>query len=192
MAQFYYVSIDEGMSGGPYNIYYSSSTGSDYAIQYDNNELAQNLSFKQLSVVVGGNEGVAVYVPDDATSIIVENVIGGLNIDYNINLASPIPPVTPTPTPTINLTPTPTPTPTSTEASLYDSYLANEYDCNTCTISQNNVVVQLAAGSTPNYSNFYAAAFPVGFVYQLISTTSGSGIPLNGSSQSTCNGACSL
>jgi hypothetical protein len=86
MAQFYYVFIEEGMSAGPYNIYYSSSTGSDFALQYDNNEFAQNIPFKTLSVGSGNTAGLAVYVPDNSTSIIVENTVDGLNIDYVINL----------------------------------------------------------------------------------------------------------
>ena len=86
MAQFYYVYIDEGGSAGPYNIYYSSSTGSDFAIQYDNNEFAQNISYKTLTLGSGSTAGLAVYVPDNSTSLIVENTVNGLNIDYVINL----------------------------------------------------------------------------------------------------------
>jgi hypothetical protein len=106
------------------------------------------------------------------------------------NTPTPTPTSDPTPTQTSTQTPTPNPTPTPTP--IYSVFFADEYDCNTCTVSQNNVVVQLPIASTPNYSNFYAASTPSGFVYKLTSTTTGTGILLNSASQSSCVNACSL
>ena len=209
MARFFYVRITQGNSPGPFDIYWDAVNPANFAIIYDNDEFAQNVSYKDLTLVNNnGKTGLKVYVPDQATSIIVEGTNCGVDIDVTLSLVTPTPTptptisLTPTNTPTISLTPTntpslslsntPTPTVTPTSTPLYAVYLADEYDCNTCTVVANNVSVELPIGATPNYSNWYAAATPSGFVYKLTSTSSGTGLLLNAASQASCAGACSL
>lgn len=96
----------------------------------------------------------------------------------------------PTPTPTLTSTPTPTP---SGEAPLQDFYLADEYNCSTCTVSSANVVVAFAIGTSVTIGNFYNDQALTGFVYQIISSSTGPALTtciLPG--QASCAAACAL
>jgi hypothetical protein len=108
------------------------------------------------------------------------------------------PSATPTNTPTVTNTATPTntstttPTPTSTNPNL-DYYLADEYDCSTCTVSASNVVVGFPTGTSVTVGQFYNDVAVTGFVYQIISSTTGPAYTtctLPG--QGSCAAACSL
>jgi len=102
-----------------------------------------------------------------------------------------------TPTPTVSLsntptkTPTNTPTPTETNPNLA-LYLAYVYDCDSCT--QGSVVnVGFPIGTPVTIGQFYNEVAITGFVYQIISSTTGPAFTtctLPG--QGTCNAACSL
>ncbi len=110
MARYFYIELESGTSAGPYDIYYDSVTSSNFATRYDNNQIAQDITYHDLTVIVEGNTGLPIIIPSSSTSIIVVNKINGLNIPYTINL----PTRTPTPTPTNTITPTVTPSITPT------------------------------------------------------------------------------
>jgi hypothetical protein len=97
-----------------------------------------------------------------------------------------------TPTPTITPTNTLTPTPTVTPQFL-DFYLTNEYTCVDCSLSSSNVVVAFPTGTSVTVGQFYNDEFVTGFVYQILSTTTGPATVnciLPG--QSTCAAACGV
>ena len=112
MARYFYIELESGTSAGPYDIYYDSVTYSNLATRYDNNQVAQDITYHDLTVIEEENEntGLPIVIPTNSTSIIVVNKINGLNIPYIINL----PTRTPTPTPTNTVTPTVTPSITPT------------------------------------------------------------------------------
>jgi hypothetical protein len=112
MARYFYIELESGTSAGPYDIYYDSVTYSNLATRYDNNQVAQDITYHDLTVIDEENEntGLPIVIPTNSTSIIVVNKINGLNIPYTINL----PTRTPTPTPTNTVTPTVTPSITPT------------------------------------------------------------------------------
>lgn len=105
----------------------------------------------------------------------------------------PTPPPSPSPTPSPTITPTPTVTPSPTPPS-WDYYLADEYNCSTCTVSAANVIVRFPSGTSVTTGFFYNDVLVTGFVYEIISSTSGPSFyttcTLPG--QSTCAAACSL
>lgn len=115
-----------------------------------------------------------------------------------------ITPVTPTPTPTITptntITPTHTATPTitpsitpSNEPPPQDFYLANEYNCTTCTISSTNVIVAFAVGTPVTTGNFYNDSLVSGFVYEIISSSAGpASITCILPGQPSCAAACAV
>jgi hypothetical protein len=65
MARYFYIELQSGTSPGPYNIYYDSVSSSNLAIRYDNNEFAENLSYKDLTVVANSETGVSIIIPDN-------------------------------------------------------------------------------------------------------------------------------
>jgi hypothetical protein len=115
---------------------------------------------------------------------------------------TPTPSITATITPTLTITPsntaTNTPTPTltptpTTTPQTQDFYLANEYACLDCTLSSSNVVVAFAIGLPVTIGQFYNDELVTGFVYQILSTTTGPATVnciLPG--QATCAAACAL
>lgn len=102
-----------------------------------------------------------------------------------------------TPTPTNTTTPTVTPTNTPTTSPppspLFDYYLANEYDCGTCTVSASSVIVQFPTGTSVTVGQFYPADPVSTVVYQIISVGSG---PVHNTcqlpGQGSCAAACGL
>ena len=62
------------------------------------------------------------------------------------------------------------PTTTTTTTIAYDYYLANKYDCATCSLQDTGVAVCLPAGTTPNYSQFYNPPGDTTYSYKLVST----------------------
>jgi hypothetical protein len=76
----------------------------------------------------------------------------------------------------------------------YDYYLATEYTCVDCTISQTDVLVAFPAGFSYIGSHYYSDISHSGFVYK-ISTSTGSGVALildTLGSSATCSLACSV
>ena len=99
---------------------------------------------------------------------------------------------TPTNTSTPTNTPTNTPSPTPTDPKL-DYYLANEYECGTCTVSASNVVVGFTTGTSVTIGQFYNDTLVSGFVYEILSVSTGPAYNtciLPG--QSTCAAACGV
>ena len=78
----------------------------------------------------------------------------------------------------------------------YDLYYADEYEClspSGCSFIQNDVVIALLAGTTPQYGKFYPAATPNGYAYALVEeATTGPGLILSTSNYPTCDAACSV
>lgn len=73
----------------------------------------------------------------------------------------------------------------------YDYYLADKYDCGSCTLDTANVVVGLPTGTIPDYGKFYVPMTFDGFTYNLlISTTPGPSTNLSTSNFTTCGAAC--
>jgi hypothetical protein len=109
MARYFYVTITSGTSPGPYNIYTDSVNRQNLAEIYSESGsggYAEGVQLKDLTQV----NGIPIIIPDGSTSVILENVIGGLSITQTI----PIQTRTPTPTPTNTVTPTITPSITPT------------------------------------------------------------------------------
>jgi len=109
---------------------------------------------------------------------------------------TPTPNITNTPTPTQTVTPTPgvttTPTPTPTPGA-YTIYLADRYTClyPGCSFDEANVIVALPSSHTPQYGKFYPSETPDGFVYNLITTTTGGPAwILNVANFTACADAC--
>lgn len=112
MAKFFNVKITQGVSDGPYDIYYTTTGSSSYqyAKLYGTNNNAAVLTYSGLTT----GDGIAVEVPLDVQSIVIYNLAD--DCEYQVTHYV----VTPTPTPTV--TTTPTPTPTSTIVSTYFYY----------------------------------------------------------------------
>ena len=87
-----------------------------------------------------------------------------------------------------------TTTTTTTVNPGYDYYLADEYNCSGCSITNTNVLVAFPTGTSVIINRFYADIGGTGFVYQITQSTSpGSpAILLTLPSATTCNGACIL
>ena len=82
-----------------------------------------------------------------------------------------------TTTSTTSTTTTDVPTTTSTTTStttaiIYDYYLADEYDCSTCILSNSNVPVAFPTGTGYIGTYYYQALAPNGYVYKITNTTS--------------------
>ncbi len=100
------------------------------------------------------------------------------------------PSITPTNTPTVTTTMTPTPTSTPPNE---EYYLANEFACVDCSQTGSNIVVAFPTGTPVTVGQFYNDEFVTGFVYQILSTTTGPATVnciLPG--QSTCAAACGV
>lgn len=76
----------------------------------------------------------------------------------------------------------------------YDYYLADEYNCSGCSITDTNVLVGFPTGTSVIINRFYADIGGTGFVYQITQSTSpGSpAVLLTLPSTTSCAGACSL
>lgn len=101
--------------------------------------------------------------------------------------------LSPTPTTTTTQTPTQTNTPSETGVVLFDLYLANEYDCGTCTVSASNVIVAFPIGTSVTVGQFYPADPVTTVVYEILSVGSGAihnNCQLPG--QASCAAACAL
>ena len=72
MSKSLFVKITQGISIGPYSIYYNSVQPNNYAFLYGTTTEAVNVS---LNALTSGN-GVRITIPDDATSVLIENANG--------------------------------------------------------------------------------------------------------------------
>jgi len=75
-------------------------------------------------------------------------------------------PASPTPTPTQTRTPTRTPTPTSTSTVNY--YVADKYQCSTCTVVVSGMQVKFPSNENVVLNNFYPDGNDVNHVYKII------------------------
>jgi len=72
MSKSLFVKVTQGISIGPYSIYYNAVQPNNYAFLYGTTTNATNIS---LSLLTSGN-GVRITIPSDATSVILENANG--------------------------------------------------------------------------------------------------------------------
>ena len=100
----------------------------------------------------------------------------------------------PTTTTTTSTTTTTTaaPTTTTTTTNPYDYYLADEYDCDTCTLQNTGVLVGFATGTSVTTNKFYKRFDSQPYVYQIVTATDpGSPAVLLVTPQyNTCGQAC--
>lgn len=102
-----------------------------------------------------------------------------------------------TTTTTTTSTPPPPSTTTTTTTIMYVDYLADKYDCSTCTVVTPNVLVSLPSTAVPNYGKFYVPSAGTGeqglYSYNLLlSTTGGPGLILDDLSFTLCVDACNV
>jgi hypothetical protein len=109
MPKFFNVKITQGVSDGPYDIYYTTTGSSTYQYSklYGTNNNAALLTYSGLTT----GDGVAVEVPLDVAKIVIFNLANDCEYEVTHYVVTP----TPTPTQTITLTPTITPTITVTQ-----------------------------------------------------------------------------
>lgn len=103
----------------------------------------------------------------------------------------PPPPTTTSTTTTTTTTSTSTTT-TTTVVGLRKYYLADEYDCNTCFVTQSNILVDLPSAHAVQLGKFYQSNND-GFVYNIVNSTpqlAGASIALLTGNFTTCGGAC--
>ena len=121
MPKFFNVKITQGVSDGPYDIYYTTTGSSTYQYSklYGTNNNAALLTYSGLTT----GDGVSVEVPLDVAKIVIFNLTNDCEQEVIHYVVTP----TPTPTQTITLTPTPTltqtVTPTSTTGHTYSYFL---------------------------------------------------------------------
>jgi hypothetical protein len=121
MPKFFNVKITQGVSDGPYDIYYTTTGSSTYQYSklYGTNNNAALLTYSGLTT----GDGVSVEVPLDVAKIVIFNLADDCEHEVTHYVVTP----TPTPTQTITLTPTPTltqtVTPTSTTGHTYSYFL---------------------------------------------------------------------
>lgn len=72
MSKSLYVKITQGISFGPYSIYYNAVQPNNYAFLYGTTTNAINIP---LSLLTAGS-GVRITIPDEATSVLIENANG--------------------------------------------------------------------------------------------------------------------
>jgi hypothetical protein len=108
MPKFFNVKITQGVSDGPYDIYYTTTGSSTYQYSklYGTNNNAALLTYSGLTT----GDGVSVEVPLDVAKIVIFNLTNDCEQEVIHYVVTP----TPTPTQTITLTNTTTPTPTVT------------------------------------------------------------------------------
>ena len=109
------------------------------------------------------------------------------------NTATPTSTLQTTPTNTPTLTQTPTQTPT-TEV-LYDYYIADEYQCSTCTLITSGAVVAFPQGQSVTIGRYYPDEANTSHSYVIVGTTlTGPGYLLTNifGSFTTCAGACGI
>lgn len=103
-----------------------------------------------------------------------------------------IAPSTTTTTTGVPTTTTTSTTTTTTEALAY--YLADEYQCSTCTVSQAGILVSISSSETVTPGRFYLpVGHPTGFVYEITSASQqvpGPATNIISTNFSTCGGAC--
>jgi hypothetical protein len=90
-------------------------------------------------------------------------------------------------------TTTTTSTTTSTTTVNYDYYIADKYECATCTLVTSGLTVSFPVGQTVTSSRFYPDAADINYVYQITGTNpTGPGYILDISSgnYATCAAAC--
>jgi hypothetical protein len=95
------------------------------------------------------------------------------------------------------LAPTTTTSTTSTTTTevIYSHYIADKYQCSTCTVVVSGITVSFPSSQTVNTGKFYPDASDINHVYLIVGTTgSGPGYVLDTSvgEFTTCGGACSL
>jgi len=107
------------------------------------------------------------------------------------------PPTTTTSTTTSTTTAPTTTTTTSTTSTtttvVYDHYIADKYQCSTCTIVSSGLIVAFPVGQTVTINRFYPDAADLNHVYQITGTNpTGPGYVLDTSSgnYATCGDAC--
>lgn len=85
---------------------------------------------------------------------------------------------------------------TSTTTILYDVYLADRYDCATCTLVASGVLMALPQGTTPVTNDFYLPSAGSGeqgtYVYKLLSPSSGAGLICDDVHTNACATTCSI
>jgi len=80
MPRYFNIKITGGTAQGPYTIYYNSVSPSTYATRVSTSLPATGVTYNALTV----GTGVAVQVPDTATSIILDNAICNKRITYTL------------------------------------------------------------------------------------------------------------
>lgn len=85
-------------------------------------------------------------------------------------------------------------TTTTTAAEALSYYLADEYDCGTCLVSQSSILVEIPTSHSIQLGKYYQPiAHPSGFVYYIINITPqpvAPAIALSINNFTTCGGAC--
>lgn len=84
-------------------------------------------------------------------------------------------------------------TTTTTTTITYDHYIADKYDCSTCTLQASSVLVAFPSGSSITLNKYYSALTPDGFSYYVTATSlSTGGLILSVSSFNTCAASCAV
>ncbi len=98
-------------------------------------------------------------------------------------------------TPTVTATNTSTPTPTPTTEVLYDYYIADEYQCSTCTVITSGAVVAFPQGQSVTIGRWYPDESDTSHSFLIVGTTlTGPGYILTNifGSFTSCAAACGV
>jgi len=141
MPRYFYAFMSTGSSPGLYDLYYNSFTSGSLLQLYFEPGFAEDLTYSEVAT----GYGVGVIIPDAASSVVVVNKVGGLNLQQVIAIPTPTPtPLPPTATPlpptATPLPPTATPTPTPLP----------QYQVELCGGGEGPYIVSLASGDSPS------------------------------------------